>query len=145
LSGSCILIFLQPKSFNERNRLILVGIGKLPELYLRLGDVDGAKKAVDILVKTADQIYKHDTNADDPNKAFKGVWPSTDLWRKAIQEAAKISPSLPEAIIDDVQDAEIAAFETVAFANALVGKEGRDDSILVSDCRKNGASYRVSF
>ena len=123
----------------------MIGIDKLPELYLRLGDVDGAKKAVDILVKAADQIYKHDTNADDPNKAFKGAWPSTDLWRKAIQEAAKISPNLPEAIIDDLQDAEITAFETVAFASAIVGTEGGDDSILVSDCRKNGTSYRVSF
>jgi hypothetical protein len=122
----------------------MTGIDKLPELYLRMGDVDGAKKAVDILVKAANKIYEHDTNADDPNKAFKGAWPSTDLWREAIQEAAKISPSLPEQIMADLQDAEIAAFETVAFASALVGAVGMDGPIPVSDCRKNGASYRLS-
>jgi hypothetical protein len=123
----------------------MIGINRLPELYLRVGDVDGAKKAVDILVKAAKKIYEHDTDADDPNKAFKGAWPSTDLWGKAIQQAAKISPSLPDKIIADVEDAEIAAFETVAFAIALVGGVGTDDPIPVSDCRKNGASYRVSF
>jgi hypothetical protein len=122
----------------------MVGINRLPELYLKVGDVDGAKKAVDILVKAANKIYQHDTDADDPNKAFKGAWPSTDLWGKAIQQAAKISPSLPDKIIADVEDAEIAAFETVAFASALVGGMGTDDPIPVSDCRKNGASYRLS-
>jgi hypothetical protein len=123
----------------------MIGINRLPELYLRMGDVDGAKKAVDILVKAANKIYEHDTDADDPNKAFKGAWPSTDLWGKAIQQAAKISPSLPDKIIADVEDAEIAAFETVAYASALLGGGGTDDPIPVSDCRKGGASYRDSF
>jgi hypothetical protein len=123
----------------------MIAIDRLPELYLKVGDVQGATKAVDILVKAAGKIYQHDTDADDPNKAFKGAWPSTDLWRKAIQEAAKISPSLPEEIIADLQDAEIAEFETVAFASALIGGVGTGDPVPVSDCRKNGASYRVSF
>ena len=120
------------------------GIDRLPELYLKIGDVDGAKKAVDILVKAAAKIYEKDTDADDPNKAFKGTWPSTDLWRKAIQEGAKISLKLPEEIIAGMQDVEIAAFEKVAFASDLVGESALDAPILVSDCRKNGASYVVS-
>jgi hypothetical protein len=120
------------------------GIDRLPELYLKIGDVEGAKKAVDILVKAAAKIYKKDTDADDPNKAFKATWPSTDLWRKAIQEASKISLRLPEEIIAGMQDVEIAAFEKAAFASDLVGESALDAPILVSDCRKNGASYRVS-
>ena len=103
-----------------------------------------ARKALDILLKAAGKIYEKDIDTDDPNKAFKGAWPSTDLWRKAIQEAAKISPRLPEDIIVGLQDAEIAAFEKVAFASALVGGSAIDVPILVSDCRKNGASYRGS-
>ena len=123
----------------------MIAIDRLPELYLKVGDVQAAKKAVDILVKAADKLYQHDTDADDPNKAFKGAWPSTDLWRKAIQQAAKISPSLPEELIAGLHDAEIAEFETVAFAGVLVGGVGTGDPISVSDCRKEGASYRVSF
>ena len=122
----------------------IIAIDRLPELYLKMGDLDGAKKAVDTLVKAAGKIHEKDTDADDPNKAFKGAWPSTDLWRKAIQEAAKISPGLPEEIIAGLQDAEIAAFEKVAFGSALVGGSAIDAPILVCDCRKNGVSYRTS-
>jgi hypothetical protein len=122
----------------------MIGIDRLPGLYLRLGDVGGAKKAVDILVKAAGKIYEKDTDADDPNKAFKGSWPSTDMWRKAIQQAAKISPSLPEEIIAGLQDTEIAAFERVVFASALADASALEAPMLVSDCRRNGASYRGS-
>src|SRR5215471_3081929 len=109
-------------------------IDRLSELYLKMGDVEGAKKAVDILLKAAGKIYEKDTDADDPNRAFKGAWPSTYLWSTAIQEAAKISPRLPEDIIAGVQDAEIAAFEKVAFARALIGGSAIDVPILMSDC-----------
>jgi len=122
----------------------MTGIDALPELYLNVGDMDGAKKAVDILVKAAGKIYEHDTDSEDPNKAFEGAWASTDLWRKAIQQGAKISPGLPDEIIAGLPDPEISAFEKVVFASALIGASGLDYSILVADCRKNGASFRVS-
>jgi hypothetical protein len=120
------------------------GIDNLPELYLKVGDTDAAKKAVDILVKAAGKIYEHDTDPDDPNKAFKGTWPSTDLWRKAIQQAAKISSGLPDEIIAGLPDPEMSAFQKIVFASAVVGTVAFDDSMLVADCRKNGASFRVS-
>jgi hypothetical protein len=121
----------------------MMEIDKLPELYLKINDIDGAKKAVDILVKAGNKTYEKDTDANDPNKAFRGAWPSTDLWRKAIQQAAKISPRFPEEIIAGLQDPEIATFEKVAFASALMGGLEIDAFFLVSDCRENGASYRV--
>ena len=102
-----------------------------------------SSKAVDILVEAGNKTYEKDIDADDPNKAFKGAWPSTDLWRKAIQQAAKISARFPEEIIAGLQDPEIATFEKVAFASALMGGSAIDAPFLVSDCRKNGASYRV--
>ena len=122
----------------------IAGIEELPELYLKVGDTDGARKAVDILVKAAGKIYEHDTDPDDPNKAFKGAWPSTDLWGKAIQQAAKISPGLPEEMIAGMPDSEISAFERVTFGSALLGGLPIDESILVADCRKNGATFRTS-
>ena len=122
----------------------MTGIDELPTLYLNVGDTDGAKKAVDILVKAAAKIYEHDTDADDPNQAFEGTWPSTNLWRKAIQQGARISPTLPEEIIAGLQDAAISSFEKVVFASALVGAPATDDSILIADCRKKGASFRSS-
>jgi hypothetical protein len=122
----------------------MIGIDRLPALYLKMGDVDAAKKAVEILVKAAGKVYEHDTDTTDPNKAFKGAWPSTDLWTKAIREGAKISPMLPEEIIYGLPDPEIAAFEKVAFASALIGRATIDTPISVADCRKHGASFRTS-
>jgi len=123
-------------------------VARLPELYLRLGDVEGAKKALKILLSAAGKLYDLDLDPDDPNRSFKGAWPSTDLWRKSVQQAAKISSSLPEEIISELQDPEVAAFEKVAYGSALAGGSGVnvDAPILISECRKNGvASYRVSF
>jgi hypothetical protein len=82
----------------------MIGMDRLPELYLKIRDLDDAKRAVGILVKAADKAYERDTDAADPNNAFKGAWPSTDLWRRAIQQAAKISPGFPEEIIAGLQD-----------------------------------------
>ena len=95
--------------------------------------------------KAASKLYDRDTDADDPNKGFKGAWPSTDMWRLAVKEAAKISPTLAEEILADLQDPEVAAYEKVAYGGALLGESGMNSPVIVSDCRKNGGSFRVSF
>ena len=118
-------------------------MAELPKIYLDLGDEEGAKKALKSMLKAAEKLYAHDTDTDDPNKSFKGTWPSADLWRKCVQVAAKISPALAEEIIGEIPDPEIAASEKVAFASSLLGAGG--EPIVVSDCRKNHASYNVSF
>lgn len=119
------------------------GIADVPKIYLDLGDADGAKKALKPMLKAAERLYAHDTDADDPNKAFKGTWPSADLWRKCVQVAAKISPALAEEIIGEIPDPEIAAAQRVALASSLLGSTG--EPTIVGDCRKNGSSYNTSF
>lgn len=120
----------------------MAGIADLPKIYLDLGDEDGARKALKPLLKAAEKVYAYDTDADDPNKAFKGTWPSADLWRKCVQVAARISPALAEEIIGEVPDPEIAASERVGFAGSLLRASG--EPMIVSDCRKNGSSYNSS-
>ncbi len=120
----------------------MAGLANLPKIYLDLGDEDGARKALKPLLKAAEKIYAHDTDADDPNRAFKGTWPSADLWRKCVQTAAKVSPSLAEEIIGEIPDPEIAASAKVDFAGSLLRAGG--EPMMVSDCRKNGSSYNFS-
>jgi len=121
----------------------LKGIADVPKIYFELGDEDDAKKALKAMVKAAEKLYAHDTDAEDPNKAFKGTWPSADLWRRCVQIAGKISPALAEEIIGEIPDPEIAAAQKVAFASGLLGSTG--EPMIVGDCRKNGSSYNVSF
>ena len=118
------------------------GLANLPKIYVDLGDEDGAKKAVKALLKAAEKLYAHDTDADDPNKAFKGTWPSADLWRKCVQAAAKISPVFAEEVITEIPDPEIAAAQKIAFASSLLVVSG--EPLIVSDCRKTHSSFNFS-
>ncbi|HTM35681.1 MAG TPA: hypothetical protein VL156_02935 [Terriglobales bacterium] len=120
----------------------IAGTSSMPKIYLDLGDEEAAKRAIKVLVKAAEKLYARDTDSDDPNKAFKGTWPSADLWTKCVQAAAKISPALAEEIIAEISDPDIAAAQRVAFATSLLGASG--ESMIVSDCRKNWAGFTMS-
>ena len=117
-------------------------LADVPKVYSELGDEDTAKKALKVVLKAAESLYAHDTDAEDPNKSFKGTWPSTDLWRQCVQIAAKISPALAEEIISAISDPEIAASQKVSFASSLLGATSAP--VLVGDCRKSESSYGFS-
>jgi hypothetical protein len=117
-------------------------LAEVPELYFKMGDTDAAKKSLTPMLKSAEKLYAQDTDADDPNKAFKGTWPSSNLWRKCVQAAAKISPALAEEIITQIPDPDIVAAQRVSFASALLGVT--DDPIIVSNCHKSGSSFNFS-
>jgi hypothetical protein len=121
----------------------IANLTNVPKIYLDLGDTDGAEKALKSSLKAAEKVYGHDTDAEDPNKAFKGTWPSADMWRKCVQVAAKISPAISEEIIGNIPDPDIAAAEKVAFASSLLG-ETSEESILVGDCRKTHSGFYTS-
>jgi len=120
-----------------------VTLDGLPQLYLDVDDEEGAKKALHVLLKAAERLYQRDIDNDDPNKAFKGTWPSAALWTKCVQLAAKMWPALAEEIIAEIPDPDIAASVRVVFAGALLGQSS-GAPFLVSDCRKSGSSYRFS-
>jgi hypothetical protein len=94
---------------------------QLPELYLRLGDQDEARNSLKELVKIAAKLYGQDSDLDDPNQAFKGMWPSANLWRHCIAVATRFAPMQAEEIVQDIPDPEIRAFERITLANSLLG------------------------
>jgi tetratricopeptide (TPR) repeat protein len=112
------------------------------DLYLMLGQSDEAAKTVEETMKTAEKLYARDSDAGDPNLAFKGVWPSTGLWWKCIQTATPISSALPEQLIAEIPDPEIAAYERVAYANSLLG---RKESPELAEQHKEGGASVMSF
>jgi hypothetical protein len=117
-------------------------LAEVPELYFKMGEADSAKKSLSPMLKSAERLYTQDTNADDPNKAFKGTWPSSNLWRKCVQAAAKISQALAEEIISQIPDPEIAGALRISFASALLGISA--DPTIVSSCHKNGSMFNFS-
>lgn len=112
------------------------------DLYLNMAQTDEATKSLQEAMKIAEKFYGKDADGNDPNLAFKGVWPSTGFWWKCIQTAAKISAALPEQLISSIPDAGIAAFERVAYANSLLG---RRESPELAEQHKDGGASIVSF
>jgi hypothetical protein len=111
-------------------------------LYLKLGEIDSARKCLEELRKAAEQAYKEDTDASDPNQAFKAQWPSTALWIKDMNLSARISPDLVEQANSSISDPEIATAVRVAYADALIGVP---DSISQVERRHKNGQYITSL
>ena len=127
---------------DQLNPQQLQSIADLPAKYAALGENESAQKSLKRLLRAAEQIYAHDIDADDPNKGFKGTWPSTELWRKCVQIAGTISPPLAEEVLADIADRDIAVLEKISYAAGLLGASA--PPTFVGDCRKNSASYSYS-
>lgn len=113
----------------------------VPDFYLKLGDEDGLRGVIKDLMKLGEKLYAVDSDASDPNLAFKGAWPSAELWRNCIQQATKVSAAFVEEILGEIPDSEITTFERVNYANALLG--GGKSSIAVVAWHKDGKQFGV--
>jgi hypothetical protein len=96
-------------------------LADVPDFYLKLGDEDGARSAIKDQVKLAEKLYAMDSDAGDPNLAFKGAWPSSNAWRNCIQQATKVSPAFVEEILSQIPEPDITGLQRVMYANALLG------------------------
>lgn len=116
-------------------------LAEVPDFYLKLGDEDGARSAIKDQVKIAEKLYAIDSDAGDPNLAFKGAWPSSNAWRVSIQHATKVSPALAEEIVAQIPDPDITGFQQVIYANTLLGAE--KSSVAAVELHKNGRQSGV--
>jgi hypothetical protein len=116
-------------------------LSELPGIYLRLGEADEAEASLSELVKLAGKLYSHDNDVNDPNQAFKGMWPSANLWRLCIAVATKVAPNQAEQIMENIPDPEIRTFERITLANSLLGASTSRLSII----EKHKAGLTVSI
>jgi len=61
------------------------------EKYLEIGDEDDADKTIREAGQVAEKTYAKDNDADDPNRVFKGAWPSANEWRWRVELSARFS------------------------------------------------------
>lgn len=108
----------------------------LAEIYLQLGDKNAAAKSIRASLKIAQKVYAWDTDSDDPNQAFKAMWPSTILWQNLLGTADKISPDLAEEVLNDIPDPEITAVVKVQRGGILLGKALHLEGAI---CHKNSS------
>ena len=113
-----------------------VVLAEVPDFYLSLGDEDGARDAIRDQMKLAEKLYAIDSDADDPNLAFKGAWPSTYAWKNCLHQATKISPAFAEELLAEIADPNIAGLQRVMYANSLLRAE--KSSVAVVEWHKGG-------
>ena len=111
------------------------------ETYHKLGDDDNAQKTLKLALKVAERAYARDTSADDPNQAFKGSWPSTDLWRRILAVAGHLSEGLPAQLLAEIPDPDIATLEKVTYGDSLLSVNPYYD---VVEIHKDGGLSQAS-
>jgi hypothetical protein len=90
-------------------------------IYIQMDETDSARKVVEKGMALADKAYKSDANADDPDKALKAYWPSTEGYRSFLRVASKISPQWAASLLKDIADPEVKVSAEAAMALQYMG------------------------
>ncbi len=96
----------------------LVDAGRL---YVAISESDGIKTVLQRGFAVADKLYKTDTNLDDPNRAPKAYWPSTNAWTNFVRLGAEVSPDATLQMVNQLADEEIRPAIRTALASAWLG------------------------
>jgi hypothetical protein len=94
----------------------LMGMRAVIDMEMIMGDTDGAKALIEKAMSVANDLYHEDANPDDPNRALKAYWPTTDGYRALLRQAGKISPPWTMALLNDIRDPEIKVAAEAAIA-----------------------------
>jgi hypothetical protein len=96
-------------------------ISSAANMYLAMDDKDKVEDVVGEGLACAAKLLEIDLNPDDPNKALKAWWPSTDAYRRLIEIESKISRPATAKMLEEIKDPDIRAVESIMFARALLG------------------------
>ena len=125
----------------------IMSLRNAASIYLQMDETDDAKKVVERGLAAADKVYKADTNGDDPNKALKAYWPSTEAYRSFLRVAGQISPAWALTLLKDISDAEIKVAAQTSLASAwldvptgpttIVSSHKGGTNMMMTDDRRN--------
>jgi hypothetical protein len=117
-------------------------ISSAADIYLQLDDKDKAEDVVGDGLGVAARLLDHDVNPDNPNKALKAWWPSTDAYRRLVEIETKISHPATAKLLQEIKDPDIRALESIMFARALLGLPMK--RVTVVEKNKDGNRTRVN-
>jgi hypothetical protein len=115
-------------------------ISHAADIYLQMDDKDKADDVVGDGLGIAAKLLDHDLNPDDPNKALKAWWPSTDAYRRLVEIETKISHPATAKLLQEIKDPDIRALESIMFARALLGLPM--NRVTVAEKNKDGNRVR---
>lgn len=80
----------------------------------------------------AADLYKNDSNADDPNRGLREYWPSTQTYRAVVYRTAAMFESDAEALLAKITDPDLQLLATVEMAHSLLGQDRTGYNINIS-------------
>ncbi len=83
----------------------------------------------------AEKLYKTDTDSDDPNKAVKAFWPSTNARSNFVRITAEVSPDATRKMVNDIPDGEIRPLIRIALAASWLGASS-GTSFIMTETKK---------
>jgi hypothetical protein len=98
----------------------------MAEAAARIKDDKLVWLAIDRMLADAASLYKVDTNADRPNRAWRDRWPSTMAYRRAVRRAATAFGLDAEPLLLKITDPEMQLFARIELASALLGRPRSD-------------------
>ena len=101
-------------------------------LYLEMDDKDKAEDVVGEALKVAAKMLENDMNPDDPNKALKAWWPSTNAYRQMVEIETKISHPATAKLLQEIKDPDVRTVESINFARALLGQTPKLVRVMVN-------------
>lgn len=105
-------------------------------IFLTLGDTESAKDAIEKGLGAAVQLYKQDTDSDDPNTALEAFWPSTNAYCMLLRQARQISELWTFKLLKEIDNPQLRfAAETAVASSALNVPESR--TTIITSKRKS--------
>jgi len=95
---------------------------KVAEAAHKIKDDKLAWQAIDRGMADATAVYKLDADEDNPNKALREYWPSTNGYRHMVIIAAKLFETDAEQLLLKITDPDLLLFARVELAQAWLGK-----------------------
>jgi hypothetical protein len=94
----------------------------MAEAAYRIKDDKLVWLAIDRMLANAASLYRFDTNADRPNRAWRDRWPSTMAYRRAVRRAATSFGLEAEPLLLKITDPETQLLVRIELASALLGR-----------------------
>ncbi|HZD94773.1 MAG TPA: hypothetical protein VE133_10995, partial [Candidatus Sulfotelmatobacter sp.] len=110
-------------------------------IFIAIGDPDAAKDAIEKGLTSAAQLFKQDTDSDDPNTALEAFWPSTNAYCALLRQARRISEAWALGLLKKIDDPEIRVAAEAAIAGSALDVPESRATIITS----NRKGFRMSL
>jgi hypothetical protein len=107
-------------------------------IFIAMGDLPSARNAIEKGLTPAAQLYKQDTDSDDPNTALEAFWPSTNAYCTLLRQARRISEPWAISLLKEIDDPTVKVAAEVAIASSALDVPASRERIRIWKRKRTG-------